>query len=347
MNEPVKPELEPGAADGLAAAQSQPGPPHTLQTPVSQGLVQGSVSGSDLGSSNNARPMTAGDYLPKLESQYCAEDAGEKIIPSAFEFFNRHMGGWRSGLHILAGEPGSGKTAFALCNAAAAARQGFPVLFLSFDVQPELLVTKLLCQQARLNSREMMDGALDADVVKVAMAAQAETFARITLIEADPELPNEQAEDIARQLIAESERDRILVVVDYLQIWAAGNRQFSEFRHEIAKLMTAMRRLALSLDSPVLAVSSQNRQHQGEAVLQSLEGTSDLEYSADSVSFLINVERPASQGSYTHPDDLISKSRTVSINLRKNRFGETASRMVKFLPSTGAFDEETVRRPLV
>jgi replicative DNA helicase len=74
---------------------------------------------------------------------------------------------------------------------------------------------------------------------------------------------------MARQLIADSARDRILVV-DYLQIWAAGSREFSEFRHEIAKLMTAMRRLALSLDSPVLAISSQNRKHQGGAVLQAL-----------------------------------------------------------------------------
>ena len=81
-------------------------------------------------------------------------------------------------------------------------------------------------------------------------------------------------------------------------------------------------------------------------MLQSLESTSDLEYSADSISFLINVERPASQGSYTHPDDLITKSRSVPINLRKNQFGETASRIVKFLPATGVFDEETVRPPL-
>ena len=51
-------------------------------------------------------------------------------------------------------------------------------------------------------------------------------------------------------------------------------------------------------------------------------------------------------GDYTHPDELITKSRAVSINLRKNRFGETGSRMVKFQPSMGTFDEETIRRPL-
>lgn len=293
------------------------------------------------------KPTTASDYFPALQRQYGADAATNTLVPTALRFLDNNMGGWRAGLHLLAGEPGSGKTAFALSNAAVAAQAGFPVLYLSFDLQSEYLVMKMLCQQAGLNSREMMDGVLEPNALTAAMEAHEEAFSRINVVEADPELPHEQAEGLAREMIATSEHGRILVIVDYLQIWAAGSRQFSEFRHEIAKLMTAMRRLALSLDSPVLAISSQNRMHQGEAVLSSLEGTSDLEYSADSISFLINVERPASQGSYTHPDDLISKSRSVSINLRKNRFGEVGSRMVKFLPSTGAFDEETVRRPLV
>ncbi len=291
-------------------------------------------------------PASASDYLPALQRKYGPAPGTERMVPTALQFLNNSMGGWPTGLNLLAGEPGSGKTAFALFNAAVAAKAGFPVLYLSFDLQSEFLVMKLLCQQAELNSRDLMDGMLDAAALKAAMAAHKKSFSNITVVEADPELPNEKAEEMAREMIAASARDRILVIVDYLQIWAAGSRQFSEFRHEIAKLMTAMRRLALSLDSPVLAISSQNRKYQGEAVLRSLEGTSDLEYSADSVSFLVNVERPVNQGNYTHPDELISKSRSVSINLRKNRFGETGSRIIKFLPSTGAFNEETVLRPL-
>lgn len=291
-------------------------------------------------------PATASDYLPALQRKYGPTTGTERMVPTALRFLDNSMGGWPTGLNLLAGEPGSGKTAFALFNAAVAAKAGFPVLYLSFDLQSEFLVMKLLCQQAELNSRDLLDGTLDAAALRAAMAAHKKSFSHITVVEADPELPNEKAEEMAREMIAASSRDRILVIVDYLQIWAAGARQFSEFRHEIAKLMTAMRRLALSLDSPVLAISSQNRKYQGEAVLRSLEGTSDLEYSADSVSFLVNVERPVNQGSYTHPDELISKSRSVSINLRKNRFGETGSRIIKFLPSTGAFYEETVLRPL-
>ena len=342
MNEPVKPQPE---ATGHGLTQSDGSvEPTSDNAPAAAPKTGEDAALKDL-AEPEARLATAGDYLPELKREYSAAAAAE-VVPSAFDFLNRNMGGWRAGLHLLAGEPGSGKTAFTLSNAAAAAQAGFPVLYLSFDVHSEYLVMRLLCQQADLDCRKMMDGVLDDAALDAAMASQAEIFSRITVIEADPELPDKKVEDIARQLIAASQRDRVLVIVDYLQIWAAGSRQFTEFRHEIGKLMTAKRRLAICLDSPVLAVSSQNRIHQGEAILTSLEGTSDLEYSADSITFLVNVERPASQGSYTHPDELITKSRSISLNLRKNRFGETGSRMVKFLPSSGAFNEETVRRPL-
>ena len=268
MNEPVKPQPD---AVGLAMAE--------------------------LGSAN--RRATASDYLPTLQRQFGSKTAAGKVVPTALQFLNQNMGGWPTGLNLLAGEPGSGKTAFALSNAAVAAQAGFPVLYLSFDLQSEFLVMKLLCQQAEWNSRELMDGTLGKAALKAAVAAHKKTFSRITVVEADPNLPTEKAEEIARDLMAANERDRLLVIVDYLQIWAAGTRQFSEFRHEIAKLMTSMRRLALNLDSPVLAISSQNRLHRGEAILESLEGTSDLEYSADSVSFLVNVERPVNQSNHT------------------------------------------------
>ncbi|MFP6771178.1 MAG: hypothetical protein VCE74_02365 [Alphaproteobacteria bacterium] len=118
MNEPVNPKPE---ADSLVAVQSRPGPQSNAESgsaPASEGPVP----------LREGAPLTARDYLPTLENRVCAHGAGEKIIPSAFEFFNQYMGGWRAGLHLLAGEPGSGKTSFALCNAAAAARQGFPAL---------------------------------------------------------------------------------------------------------------------------------------------------------------------------------------------------------------------------
>ena len=65
-------------------------------------------------------------------------------------------------------------------------------MYLSFDLQSEFLVMKLLCQQAELNSREPIDGELDKAVLKAAIAAHKDTFFRIKVVEADSELPNEK-----------------------------------------------------------------------------------------------------------------------------------------------------------
>ncbi len=86
MNEPVNPKPE---ADSLVAVQSRPGPQSNAESgsaPASEGPVP----------LREGAPLTARDYLPTLENRFCAHGAGEKIIPSAFEFFNQYMGGWRA-----------------------------------------------------------------------------------------------------------------------------------------------------------------------------------------------------------------------------------------------------------
>ncbi|MDA1098097.1 MAG: hypothetical protein O2967_03855 [Proteobacteria bacterium] len=44
------------------------------------------------------------------------------MVPTALQFLNNNMGGWPADLNLLAGEPGDGKTAFALSDAAVAAQ---------------------------------------------------------------------------------------------------------------------------------------------------------------------------------------------------------------------------------
>lgn len=266
------------------------------------------------------------------------------VIPTGFDFLDQAMGGWRAGLHLLAGEPGCGKSALALHSAQAAANAGYPVLYLAFEAEPKFLVLRMMCQYAGWDQRVALDGGIErADMVRVSAETE-EALDRIAIVPADPTLEAQVVEDLVRGRIAASDHKHCLIVIDYLQVWAAGTRKFSEFRHEIAKLTSSLRQLALDLSSPVLAISSQNRLSQGEPNLNSLEGTSDLEYSADSVCFLIHVERSASQRGYLAPEESLRKSRTVSLSLRKNHFGELGSRVIKFLPQSGAFDEESMQR---
>lgn len=283
-------------------------------------------------------------YLDQVRHLASGTEGRLDAVTTGFQFLDDAMGGWHTGLHLVAGAPGCGKSAFALHAAFSAAQAGLPVLYLGFELEPQILVTRLLCQQSGWDLRDAIEGKIDQARFDASAKNLSEVLSRITLMDVDPLITPQEIEGPARDCMARHKAARCLIIVDYLQLWAAGARDFTEFRHEVAKLTTSLRRLALELPSPVLAISSQSRVGQGEPDLASLEGTSDLEYSADSVTFLIHVERPASQRGYTPTEDAIIKNRSVSINLRKNRFGEPGSRVVKFLPHNGSFDEESMQK---
>lgn len=290
-------------------------------------------------------------HSPKEASAYFDDvrriAGGEKprpAISSGFHFIDENAGGWRPGLHMIAGAPGCGKSAFAMHAARAAAAQ-YPVLYVGFDIEPKLVTLRMLCQETGWNLRDASDGKIDGKELAEALSAQREMFQHINILEADPNLTAASVGDTARRLRDDFKAESCLVIVDYLQVWASGNRDFSEFRHEVSKLTTSLRQLSLSLECPVLAISSQRREAQGEPSLTSLEGTSDLEYSADTVTFLVHIEQSANQRGYTTPEDAANPVRSMSLNLRKNRFGEPTSRIIKFLPGSASFDEDALQRP--
>jgi replicative DNA helicase len=289
-------------------------------------------------------PLAASDILAAVGRIAGQEPERRRAVPTGFHFLDEAMGGWRTGLHIVAGAPGSGKSAFALHAANAAAEAGVPVLYVCFEQQLDILVLRLLCQRTGWPLRDAQDGKIPSDEVSAACEEHAEAFSRLHVYQADASDTIDTLKGFAQGIMARHGATTILLVVDYLQLWAAGNRDFSEFRHEIAKLTTALRHVSLELDCPVIALSSQRREAQGEPSLNSLEGTSDLEYTADTVTFLVHIERSARQSDYGPADDALTKALSVSVNLRKNRFGEPGSRIVKFYVPSATFDDETIRR---
>jgi replicative DNA helicase len=297
-----------------------------------------------LNDEQSSRPQEASSYFDAVR-RIAGGEKPRPTVPSGFAFIDANAGGWRPGLHLIAGAPGCGKSAFVMHSAHAAATAGTPVLYLGFDIEPKVVTLRLLCQETGWSLRDASDGKIDEQELDAALADQREIFRRISIMEANVDLSASAVEGMARSLRDTHTTDTCLIVVDYLQVWASGNREFSEFRHEVAKLTTSLRQTSLSVESPILAISSQRRQAQGEPSLTSLEGTSDLEYSADTVTFLVQIEPPASQHGYNAPEDTKNPTRSMSLNLRKNRFGDTSSRIIKFMPSSGAFDEEALQRP--
>lgn len=244
------------------------------------------------------------------------------------------LGGLQPGLHLLAAEPGAGKTTLACNIAADAAMQGCPVLFVTFEETPERLALKVICGVAGLNQKLYVEGIADPGRVAQAIATYTPSLRSFKMIEGTARLTVPMLKAKALAAMAHHKADRCLIVIDYLQKWAASRREFNDFRHIIGGLVAELRELSTRLDSPVLAISSQNRGGQGEAYLTSLKESGDLEYSADTASFLVsNSKRGA-----------IAPNRAVDLKIMKNRYGDLGTVPLLFQPDVcrmgeAAFDE--------
>lgn len=250
-------------------------------------------------------------------------------LPTGISKLDRLLGGLQPGLHLLAAEPGQGKTTFVLQVASHVARAGWPVLVVSFEETLPRLALKTICARAGLEAKKFADGYGDPAELARAAREYGPELAALYFIEGTGRLTVPQVKAKALQVMSRRKAGRCLVVVDYLQRWAAGRREFSEFRHVVSGLVSELRELALRLDSPILVISSQNRPGQGSASLVSLKESGDLEYSADTALFLVEAQkRPA-----TPP------ARAVDLVVEKNRYGDKGAIELIFRPDVGVFRE--------
>jgi replicative DNA helicase len=259
-------------------------------------------------------------------------------VPTGLAQLDNLLGGLTEGLYLLAGPPGMGKTTLAL-QIATAATQDVPVVIVTFEHAPANLTLKLLCARAGVNLRDVQRGYADLAKLRRTAEVWAPVGQRLAVVEGGSELTVAQVRAQARRAMRQHQAERGLVVVDYLQLWAKvaedlrGN--FS-VRERVDMLGGLLRELALSLHSPVLALASQNRSAgnygngKGSAALDSLKESGDLEYAADVVVFLTEVQEHMA----------MPPARAVELTVAKNRHGETGRVGLIFRPDLGTMREE-------
>jgi replicative DNA helicase len=234
-------------------------------------------------------------------------------VPTGLPALDKALGGLQTGLHVLAAAPGAGKTSLALNIARhAAATHKLPVVYLSVDELPARLALKLLAASAGLSMSRMTAGDLSPALVAEAIESHAPALSTLSFVAADARLtPLDLSEQLTDRL-AHTRADIGLLIVDYLQPFAAALAPQMEFRMAVGAVALALRDVANRARCPVLMISAQNRGEQGTASLTSLRESSDLEYGADSAMFLLDDDAAmVGSGKY---------ARTLKIS--KNRFGQ-------------------------
>jgi len=196
--------------------------------------------------------------LDRLEQLY---ERGQAItgIPTGFLDLDELTSGLQpNALIVLGARPSAGKTALGLGIASHAALEANrPVLIFSLEMGQLELTQRMLCSEARVDSKRVRNGNLtESDWAKIAHATGRLADAPIW-IDDNPNLTIMEIRSKARRLKSRV-GDLGLIVVDYLQLMTG--RAGSESRQvEVSEISRGLKILARELSCPVLALSQLSR----------------------------------------------------------------------------------------
>jgi replicative DNA helicase len=197
--------------------------------------------------------------LDRLEQLY---ERGQSItgVPTGYLDLDELTSGLQpQALIVVGARPSAGKTAFALgIGTHAALELQRPVLLFSLEMGQLELTQRMLCSEARVDSKRIRNGNLnESDWARIAHATGRLADAPIW-IDDNPNLTIMEIRSKARRLKSRV-GDLGLVVVDYLQLMTG--RAGAESRQvEVSEISRGLKILARELECPVIALSQLSRQ---------------------------------------------------------------------------------------
>ena len=270
------------------------------------------------------------NYLEKIRKE------GVAGLATGFEKYDQLTGGLLpSDLIIVAGRPGSGKTAFALSMARNIIKKNIPIAFISIEMASLQLMVRMLSTETGVNQFAIRTGITtddDMNKIQVALSALAGTKCYID----DSPIQNiNTLRSKCRRL--KKENDIQVIFVDYLQlIKAKGKRSETE---EISYVSETLKVIAKELNIPVVALAQLNRENTKRGNqsprVSDLRGSGGIEQDADVV---VLIDRPETYGKTLFDDDKLPTDGMAEIIIGKQRNGATGKHRLKFNKSTVAFE---------
>ncbi len=239
---------------------------------------------------SHVAPMA--EAVPKLLAEV-AKGRQQLLLghSTGFPELDRLTGGLQAGqLVIVAARPGAGKSSFALQVARHIAETtGMLVPFLSYEMSQDELLFRMLASSlgydmTKLRSGELLPG-MDRD-----LSVQAERMAALQMLIDDN--PPPAIAGVRSHLRRMARRGQIgAIVIDYLQLMDGDRRSRDANRaEEVSEVTRGLKRLAMELGVPVIALSQLNRQLENRPnkrpQLSDLRESGSLEQDASLVLFI-------------------------------------------------------------
>jgi replicative DNA helicase len=290
----------------------------------------------------DAEPSTihrAGEYVDEvLREVERQEEEGVTGISTGLRDLDRILRGYQDGdLVVIAGRPSMGKTSLALGSCRKASKNGIHTAFISNEMAASRLVTRLLFQEAKVDSTKFNYD--ETDWKHISRAASTINELPLFLAEEHALTPNDLV-SLCRRLVDDYAVE--LVVFDYLQLLrkpkdAPSYSNKSEWLGEAAHYL---KQEAKRLGVPILLISQLNRSVEsrgGDKIpqLSDLRQAGEIEEAADVVLFVYRAE----QYGISVDDDGNSTEGIAKLIVEKHRNGRTGTATVRFIEHATAFED--------
>ena len=263
-------------------------------------------------------------------------ESGSEITGAAsgFRDLDRITAGFQpSNLVIVAARPSMGKTSLGLNIAAhLGVRDNVPVAIFSLEMSQGEVTQRLMCAEAKVDSKRLQTGRLDdADWVKLTNACDKLSRAPIFIDDTAGVTPIE-IKAKTRRLQSRLNGELGLVIVDYLQLMG-GQAKVENRVQEISQISRALKLIARDLDVPVMALSQLSRavEQRGDKrpQLSDLRESGSIEQDADVVMFIYRDE---------YYDKESEAQGTAELHIAKHRNGPLGTVELAYLGRYTKFD---------
>jgi len=277
------------------------------------------------------------------------------------------------GLIVLGGIAGQGKTSLALQLAFDVCELGTPTIFYSLEMPRRAIFTKILNRLAQVKysdillkgrqyldetrqDKNLLDESVDfynlltkdqADKLKTAKEKLAKTSDKFYLRSRESkeaDITFENVEQEINLIKAEHKADKVLIVIDHLQVFNAGDKYKDQIDKE-GKLITGFKGISERTGATIILISQKNKAGFTSRGLQTIKGSVDIVYLADVVMFLESDEEKKSQDNGKELDSIIATFggqvlKRIDLVIDKNRYNAPCTIQLDF---NGEYSSFTIK----
>lgn len=268
--------------------------------------------------------LKLGDLISELEAfsqtRFMAKSSGIPFgpVPPWSKLAAEFNGAMPSGVHVLLGGPGIGKTAFAL---QLAARCQCPALYVTCEMRPLELLARTIARETGTFLGKLKNGELTGARVRELAEKAAAGCPGLAILDGTTGYASPDAIERAARHV-QGDAPHVLVIVDSLNEWtrSAEVDEASEYETMTEGCRT-LRQLAGRLGCPILAICERNRASFGKGAakskMQAGAGSRSIEYGSESLMSL-DLDPDESEG---------LPEKTVTLTLEKNRHGSAGAKV--------------------